>query len=228
MNEINLDGFSKEWENIYDQNIHMSIWPWSDVVSLVSKYCNPVEKYNNILEIGCGAGANIPFFINRKNHFYGLDGSETIINQLKDKFPELRQNLVAGDFTKSIPFDLKFDAVVDRGSLTHNSTASIKECLTVLKDKMNQKSFYFGVDLFSTEHSSFKLGEKVDEFTRKNINTKQFKGVGNVHFFSKDHIYELFEANSFKILELEHVVKESIQTSTEPYRHCVYNLVAQA
>ena len=216
----------KEWENIYGKNIHISTWPWSDIVSVVSRYCNPVEKYNNILEIGCGAGANIPFFINRKNNFYGIDGSSLIINNLKARFPEIENNLIATDFTKSIPFDNKFDAIIDRGSLTHNTTKSINECLQLLNSKMKNDSFYFGVDLFSTKHSSYKLGDRIDEYTRTNINTRQFKGVGNVHFFSTDHIITLFKNNGFDVIELEHVEKQSIINDEESYMNCVYNLVA--
>ena len=31
--------FSKEWEHSYASGTHLSIWPWSDVVSLVHRYC---------------------------------------------------------------------------------------------------------------------------------------------------------------------------------------------
>lgn len=29
-------GFNSEWEQRYAENTHMSVWPWSDVVSLVT------------------------------------------------------------------------------------------------------------------------------------------------------------------------------------------------
>ena len=52
------------WESAYSLGGHNTLWPWSDLVSLVSRHCCPIsspEKFN-MLELGCGPGANIPFF----------------------------------------------------------------------------------------------------------------------------------------------------------------------
>ena len=35
-------GFSQEWEQRYADNTHLSIWPWSDIVSLVHRHCKPL------------------------------------------------------------------------------------------------------------------------------------------------------------------------------------------
>ena len=53
-------GFSAEWEKQYQKNQQMSIWPWSDLISYVMRYTKINASYK-VLEIGCGAGANIPF-----------------------------------------------------------------------------------------------------------------------------------------------------------------------
>ena len=37
----------------------MSIWPWSDLVSYVMRYVPPNFAEFKVLELGCGAGANI-------------------------------------------------------------------------------------------------------------------------------------------------------------------------
>lgn len=54
--------FSKEWDNLYRNNQQMSIWPWSDLISYIKRYTEGVSG-KSILELGCGAGANIPFFV---------------------------------------------------------------------------------------------------------------------------------------------------------------------
>ena len=51
--------FSNEWENRYKAKTHLSIWPWSDLVSLVMRH-KPIKENFKVLELGCGAGANIP------------------------------------------------------------------------------------------------------------------------------------------------------------------------
>jgi SAM-dependent methyltransferase len=219
-------GFSSEWENIYKSNIHLSIWPWSEVVTLVNQYSKSIDDYKNVLEIGCGAGANIPFFISRGNNYYGVDGSKIIISRLKKKFPLLKKKLLSCDFTKNINFKKKFDIIIDRGSLTHNKLIDINSCLKILSSKVRESGIYIGVDLFSSNHSSSKLGKRVDKFTRSNIHTNQFRGVGNVHFFTKKNIFNLFKNNNFKIIHLEHINKKNL-IKNKKEEHSVFNVIAK-
>ena len=56
---LEKQGFSIEWDQRYKENLQMSIWPWSDLVSAVMRLRLPAST--RVLELGCGAGANIPF-----------------------------------------------------------------------------------------------------------------------------------------------------------------------
>ena len=82
--------FSNKWDERYQENTHMSIWPWSDLVSLVMHNKPPKEKFR-VLELGCGAGANIPLFIALGADYYAVEGSQTIVNQLHKKFPQFKK-----------------------------------------------------------------------------------------------------------------------------------------
>jgi SAM-dependent methyltransferase len=220
------DGFSPEWENIYKSNIHLSIWPWTEVVSLVNLFCKNTKIFRNVLEIGCGAGANIPFFLSRAYRYYGIDGSKIIIDRLKKKFSIIKDQLIVSDFTQEILFNKKFDLIIDRGSLTHNTFNDVGKALQILSKKTRKGGIYIGVDLFSSMHTSSKLGKKIDSFTRSKINTPQFRNVGNVHFFTKESIIKLFKKNDFKILMLEHVSKKNL-FKKKLERNCVFNMVAK-
>ena len=77
--------FSTEWNTRYQNNVHMSIWPWSDLVSSVMQFYKPTKTKIRVLELGCGAGANIPFFLSLNTEYFGIDGSETIIKNLKKR-----------------------------------------------------------------------------------------------------------------------------------------------
>lgn len=118
--------FSDEWDSIYKDNRQLSIWPWTDLVSLVKRYIK-YEGEIKILELGCGAGANIPFLSSLENASYcGIEGSEHIVGQLNEKYKSCNNvKIVCGDFTKEIPFQYEFDLIVDRSSITHNTTADI-------------------------------------------------------------------------------------------------------
>ena len=71
--------FSKEWDQIYKKNTQMSIWPFSDLISYVKRYLPFVGSSNSVLELGCGAGANIPFFKSLGIDYFAIDGSITIV-----------------------------------------------------------------------------------------------------------------------------------------------------
>ena len=111
----------------------MSIWPWSDLVSYVMRHARPQNEKFRVLELGCGAGANIPFFKQLGVQYHAVEGSATIVNMLAGKFPEYRSTIKVGDFTKELPFEGEFDLVVDRASLTCNTTSSIRRGLAACR-----------------------------------------------------------------------------------------------
>jgi len=197
--------FSSEWEILYGKNAHMSSWPWSDLVSMVMRFAKPSKDNFKILELGCGAGANIPFFINLGVQYFSIDGSATIIKKLKEKFPTLKENLLVGDFINEIPFETSFDLVVDRASVTCNSTKNIQKCLNMVYDKLKDGGKFIGIDWYSTECSDYDKGTKLDDdFTCTGHKEGEFANIGIIHFSNKPHLMELFK--KFNILHLEHKI----------------------
>jgi len=204
--------FSNEWDEAFKANTHLSVWPWSDLVSFFNRYIRPIPDNFRVLELGCGAGANIPFFRELKIDYYGLDGSANIISKLKKKFPELEKKLKVNDFTQGISFEQKFNLIFDRSAVPHNTTKGIQKCLDLVYEKLESQGKYIGIDWFSTDHSEFGKGKKEeDEFTFSGYQEGQFAKVGRVHFSNKFHLLDLFK--KFKILRLEHkTVKKEIPT----------------
>ena len=51
-------GFSLEWDDIYAQKKHYSIWPWSDLISLFNRFVKNSNKDDvlRVFELGCGVG----------------------------------------------------------------------------------------------------------------------------------------------------------------------------
>jgi SAM-dependent methyltransferase len=198
---------AEEWDLLYRANTHMSIWPWSDMVAYVNRYAKPSQGFKRVLELGCGAGANIPFFVNLKTDYYGIEGSSAIVALLHESFPELTDKIVVGDFTQTIAFDGLFDLVVDRASVTHNTTEEIQRTFDMVIDKLRSGGRYIGIDWFSTTYSDAKMGDALDVHTRTNITIGQFAGLGPVHFSDKDHLVGLLMVAGFEVERLEH--KES-------------------
>lgn len=215
--------YSEDWDSIYKNSKHLSIWPWSDLVSYVKRYTN-IDKDSNVLELGCGAGANIPFILSITNNYYAIEGSESIVSNLIEKYPLLSENIKVGDFTKELNFNQHFNLIFDRASLTHNTTESIRNSIELIKSKMLRNSFFIGIDWFSTEHSSYTENVSiVDKYTRNGFKTGTFNGVGNVHFFDKEHILDIL--NGFDILILEHKSNNMIIPNNN--RFASWNFVAK-
>ncbi len=220
-------GFSTEWEEQYANNSQMSIWPWSDLVSYIYRYTEVAKRPDmKVLEIGCGAGANIPLFQKIGADYYAIDGSHTITRMLREKYPIYAKNLVVGDFTKEIPFDETFDVIVDRAALTHNTTADIKRTIGFIEEHLPKgKGIFIGIDWFSKSHDDYILGDNIlnDPYTKYMGEVKgQFAGVGNVHFSDDAHLRELFANFDIKVME------EKVVSTILPVKHrfASWNFVA--
>ncbi len=202
--------FSKEWEKAFNANTHISLWPWSDVVSLIHNNCKSmILKSENtcVLELGCGAGANIPFFKKLGINYYAIEGSQTIVKKLHERFPEMKNQIVCGDFTLSNPFNKKFDLVLDRASITHNNLKAIKQTIDIVINSLKNNALFIGIDWFSSNHSDLSKGFQIDdEFTRTNFPDGPFFDIGKVHFSDLSHLKKLLNKFDIKHIE-EKVVK---------------------
>ncbi len=223
-NQVLDHGFSTEWDTLYKENTHLSIWPWTELVSLVMRHARPTSRDFRVLEIGCGAGANIPFFKHLDVQFCGVDGSAVIIETLRKNFPEYKDALKVADFTKEIPFEGEFDLVIDRGSLTSNTTEAMEQCLELVHQKLKPGGKYIVVDWFSTEHSDYQTGEKIDTYSYKNLPKGHLAGTGVVHFSDQPHIESLLK--NFDLKLLEHKVRKQIMPD-DNFTFAAWNIIAQ-
>lgn len=201
--------FSSEWEEQYSRGAQLSVWPWSDLVSYVYRYASPDRGFKKVLELGCGAGANIALFKKLGCEYWGIEGSAEIVRLLHTQYPDFAQHIFAGDFTLKIPMQEMFDCIVDRSALTHNSSHDIARALKLIYAKLRVGGKLLGVDWFSAAHMDSSLGIAIDDYTRSEIPRGQFKGVGRVHFSDREHLVGLLTTAGFCVERLEHKVLES-------------------
>lgn len=209
-------GFSQEWEQRFKENTHLSIWPWSDLVSLVMRNRSKNKKKKRVLELGFGAGANIPLFVSLGDEFFGVDGSETMTAMLSQQFLQDDVTLSVADFTKEIPFEGKFDLIYDRGSVTCNTTQDIQSVVSIIRQKLSDDGIYIGVDWFSTEHTEYQKDvTRVDDNTVTDYVDGPFANTGTVHYSDQQHLEALF--SDFEFLHLEKKTKESMTDSATKF-----------
>ena len=200
--------FSKNWEKVYKKKQQVSVWPWTDLITLISRYILRKRKINNVLELGTGAGANIRFFSEKNINYYGVEGSKSAVNSIKKKFPYLKKKILVGDFTKKIPFKKKFDLIIDRGSITHNDHITIKETMSEIKAKLKNGGYLVCVDWFSKQDSAWKTTPKKFKklHTILNIKKGDLKEVGTTHFASVSILEEIFKG--WKLIHFEEKIKK--------------------
>jgi SAM-dependent methyltransferase len=196
--------FSPEWDDRFRSGGNISQWPWSDLISYVNRYAKPLKDFKRVLELGCAAGPNIPFFLRSGMDYYAIEGSAAIVARLHCVYPELKDRIVVGDFTRDIPFGGPFDLVVDRSSVTHNTTDAIRKTLQMVFDRMRPGGKFLGLDWFSDVYVDANRGEALDTHTRTNIQSGQFVGLGIVHFSDRDHLLDLLAVAGFQVERLEH------------------------
>lgn len=218
--------FAKEWDERYRAQTHLSVWPWTDLVSFVHRYAKPADGFRRVLELGCGAGANIPFFQLLGVEYHAIEGSPTIVERLRAAFPDLAARIVIGDFTVGLPFDGHFDLVVDRSSLISGSTASVRAGLAHAAAKLRSGGRFIAIDWFSTAHDGARQGTAVDAHTRRDFpSSSHLAGLGAIHFCDEAHLRELFQGAGLSILRMEHKTTE-VRLPDGGTRLAWWNLVA--
>lgn len=217
--------FSKEWEDIYRSNAHMSVWPWSDLVTYVMRYARPSGPEFRVLEIGVGAGANVPFFRALNTQYFAIDGSETAIKRLQERYPDIAKNFLVADFTRDLAAPGEFDLIVDRGALTSNTGAGVRACLGLAHRKLKAGGKFISIDFYSSRHSDYQLGRaNEDKFTKTDIPEGHLAGTGNVHFADEAQLKSLFA--DFEIIVMEHKVIERTVPATS-HTFASWNLAAK-
>jgi len=224
---MNFTEFSQSYDNIYNDNLQNSVWPWSDLVSKVMYIRHTLPRSFNVLELGCGRGANIKFLRSVNANYYGIDASLKAISTLKNNYPDLKNNLFCGNFIEEFPINKKIDLIIDRASLTCNSTNDIKKCLQWIKNILKTRSFFVGVDWYSTKHDEFKKGlaQKNDSFL-KSYPESSFFQPPQMHFSNAEHLQNLFYEYDLIHME-EKTTKHFVKYKNIPTIISSWNFIAK-
>jgi hypothetical protein len=194
----------RKWENIYKSQKHTSVWPWTDLVSLVNKYTKyKLIKNLSFLEIGTGYGANIDFLNKNNNIYYGNEESLSAYKYIKNKYNKRNIIINNGNFLDINYEHHKFDCIVDRASITHNSFKDIKRIFNLSYKYIKPDGHLISTYLFSKHCSVFKKYSHLNKNSITNINTGFLKDLGIVTFFNKKDLLNLI-SNKYEILHIEH------------------------
>lgn len=227
-----LNRWSPEWEfNRYARGTQFARYVWSDVVSLTFQYllgprAETPRDHMTVLELGCGAGANLLFFAKEGLHVTGVDGSESAIHMAHDSLGKegFTGDCRVHDFANALPFpDGSFDLVLDRAALPHNSLAVIDRTVQEVHRVLKPQGMFLMVDFYSTAHPNYQEGKEIEGNTKTDIGFGMFQGIGTIHFTSEDELRRLLWR--FNISHMAHTVSNYIVPDAS-YGTAQFNVVA--
>jgi len=218
------DGFSTEWDTKWKLRDTYTRYPWSKIVSYTMRFVEDTSDLR-VLEIGCGPGPNIGFFLDLDAKYYGIDGSETALEIARDRFPSVADHLIQGDFTEHLPEGGPYDLIVDRSALTHNTTADITKTVSMIHESLVGDGWFISVDNFADDdqRADWQNAEKVDEYTRR-FDEGYFEQKGDVHFWDREHIEHIYD--NFDIKRLYHETREELIPDNQ-YNKAWYHVLAR-
>lgn len=178
----------KNFEPIYKKGKQLNVVPYTEPLAyLVRKFGNGHGK--NLLEVGCGAGNNLIFAKWMLGfNCTGIDISGTAIDEAikRSESKRLYINFFECDISRP---GSKFDAVIDRACLQHNSKEDRKRIVRNIYSLLKPKGvFYSSMDLslispkeMDALYSDFYIEEKT---LNNHIDWKNKKEIVNVmHYY---------------------------------------------
>lgn len=196
------------WDQTWNEVFQKKQWgkyPSESVVRFVAKKFFKFHNRQsiNILEVGCGGGANLWFMAKEGFNVFGIDGSEAGIQQsqkLMDSF-DVKVDLSVGDITKLNFLDSYFDCVIDAECLTHNSIPNTKIILQEIYRVLKPEGILYS-RTFSEKTTISKNSTEIKKNEYSEIKEGPIAGVGYVRLLSEENAKEIYSIN-FNIKEFE-------------------------
>ena len=176
MNEF----FNKRLDG-YDEHM-MSNIESSDVFYPFTADCLPKTDGAKILDLGCGTGLELEhyFRLNPSAKITGVDLTESMLNALKNKFPEKDLTLICGSYF-DVPFDENtFDAAVSVESLHHFTKEEKIPLYTKLYKALKDGGYFILTDYFAL------TDEDEQAFRNELLRLKKEQGIDDNEFYHYD------------------------------------------
>lgn len=211
---------TSEWETeVYAKGQQANRWPFSDLVSDVMSHTAGLDRSAlSVLDLGCGTGNNIWFFLDAGMRVSGMDISPTAIDMARERIGELgfdQPDLRVGSISELPWEEGTFDFVIDRGTLSQllvgEVAATVREVSRVLKPGGKFFSYY----LFGWNSSGRMLGEEFAPRSFRGFTGGRFAKSPMATLFDAPLIHELWEPLAITQLRRHEVTVEGTDVVEE-------------
>jgi SAM-dependent methyltransferase len=187
------------WEDIFSTR-EWGKYPPEELIRFVARnyYSASPREEVHLLEVGCGAGANVWYMARERFAVHGVDGSSSAIRKANKRLQDekLKADLRVGDITqvKSLfASSLLFDGIVDVCCLQCNRLKVVDQVIGDCWQMLKPGGKFFTMLLAEGSYGS-QLGEEVEPGSVVNISAGPLKGMGLNHFFTLQEVHDLFRA----------------------------------
>lgn len=184
------------WETLHASR-EWGKYPSVDLVRTVMRGFQDRDKTSlRVLEIGCGAGANLFFFLREGFQVCGIDGAPSAVRKAGERLGGLKQpgqefDLRVGDFQR-LPWPAEsFDLVVDYISICTNRMAEIRATLAECRRVLRPGGFMFS-RAWSRGCLGDGTGNQIEPGTSDGPTAGPCENTGTSHFFSREELDELY------------------------------------
>jgi len=212
-----LRAFDKIWEQIHNEQ-EWGKYPSEEVIRFIARNYYRKERCSvNLLDAGCGSGAVTWFLAREGFQVSGFDGSITAIKKSADrlKAEELSADLKVAD-AAALPFQNQvFDGIIDSAMIYANTTEGIRtilsECYRVLKPGGKM----FSTGLFKIGMTGYGTGQKLEEYTYRELTEGVLAHRGTVHFFDRTQIETFWSETGFVNIKIDSIHRTDMNGATE-------------
>jgi len=194
------------WEKIFSEG-EWGRYPGESLIRFIARnFYSSERSWLRILEVGCGAGANLWYLAREGFNAYGIDGSASAIKKAAALLSKdgLSAELKVGDIS-SLPYAAGFfDAVIDVECLYANSRKDAEKILAEIKRVLKPQGVFYSRTIADDVHvgkSRKMLGSK--EYTE--VSDGPLAGRGFARLTGKRDALELYGA-SFEVLSVDSLI----------------------
>lgn len=193
---------------------------------LLGNYKNPDERKKiNVLETGCGGGANLWFAAREGFNAYGFDASPSAVNNAKAylESEKVKAEIIQVDATNmdSVFSGTEFDVIFDICTLTHLKLVESAEVVKQAAKRLKKGGKFFSIT-FAKGSWGDGMGQETAKNCYANIPEGPFKGINVVQLMSLEDIQKWGENfSSYNIEESSY----TLQTRKQALKY--YILTAQ-
>lgn len=213
-------GLDPAWERIFSSR-EWGKYPPEHVVRFVARNFYHVADRSRVqlLEVGCGPGANVWFMAREGFAVSGIDGSPTAIGQAGERLSRegLAADLRVGDFATLPWADASFNGVVENVSLYCNRFAVVQHALREIR-RVLKPGAPFQSSFFTDRTWGYGLGSEVEPDGFLDITEGPIAGTGFCLFLNHARLYELF-------CDFADIAVERISWTTENDRRLIEQFV---